>query len=134
MNDTFNEDREIVKFYQNVRLALRDLLITLYHLDDDTSELIVKDLDKIVAERTKKILILHSDEVTPLLEDTISPEDTELHIDSVKSGIFNLAVTMCMHYMNTFTADDARMITVDYLESISNGLRQLNQKEENNNA
>jgi len=134
MSDAFSENKELVKFYQNVRTALTDILTALYFVDSESVEVILKDLDQLVAERTKKIIILETEEITPLLEDTVSPEDLELHIESIKSGIFNLVVTMCMHYMNTMSAENARMTTIQYLESITDGLRQLNEKEEQDNA
>lgn len=134
MNDAFAENKELVKFYQNVRVALTDILTALYFVDSESVGIIVKDLDQLVAERTKKIIVLEDENITPLLEDTVSPEDLELHIESIKSGIFNLTVTMCMHYMNTVPAEDARMTTIQYLESITDGLRQLNEKEEQDNA
>lgn len=134
MADSFIENKEIVKFYQDVRSALSDLLFVEYRLDVENVELIIKDLDKLVADRTKKILILHDDEVTELHDDETSPEDLEPHIESIKSGVFNLVVTMCMHYMNETTPENARIVTIQYLESITEGLRQLNQTEEGTNA
>lgn len=132
MEDVFVENKEISTFYNAVRVSLSEILLSIYQLEDDALSVILNDLDALVSERTKKISVFNSS------EDQASEDEEEVditvQIESLKNGIFNLVVTLCLQYANDMSQDNARMLVVDYLHAIIDGLNQLNQTEEGQNA